>query len=73
MSLPDLRTLTLPQIMLIAGGAIVVLGAIAALGSGGKGRGLGLAVWVMIPFLLVVVGIGIWMLLNVLRIMGPDF
>ncbi|HEY7852651.1 MAG TPA: hypothetical protein VIB82_06720 [Caulobacteraceae bacterium] len=73
MTLPDLRTLTLPQLVLAAGGVIIVLGAIAALSSGGKGRGTGLAVWIMAPFFLAGGALCIWLLINAVKMMGYDF
>ena len=72
MTLPDLRSLTMPQLVLIAGGVVVVVGAILAMGSGGKGRGVGL-IWITVPFLLAAAGLCVWLLMTVVKIVGFDF
>ena len=73
MTIPDLRTLTLPQLVLVIGGAIIVIGAVAALFSGGKDRGTGLAVWILLPFFVAAAGLGIWLLINAVKFNGYDF
>jgi hypothetical protein len=73
MTIPDWRTLTVPQLILVAGAAVLVLSAIVAVFSGRKSGGTGLAVWAMAPFFLAVAGGAVWLLIHVMKLIGPDF
>jgi hypothetical protein len=74
-TIPDLRTLTTMQVlMVIGGGAIGLLLLRTVLQRGGPRQRSGSgAVWLMVPLILVA-GVGIvWVLVRVLLMMGQSF
>ena len=73
MTIPDIRSLSLPQMILLGGGAIILLSALVATLSGRKSGGAGLAVWVMAPFFAAAAVGAVWLLIHVMKLIGPDF
>jgi hypothetical protein len=74
MTIPDLRTLTLPQMAMAALALAVVIGVIGGMIGGSRGsRGTTFAVWMVAPFLIAICGLGVWLLLQFFNSIGPLF
>ncbi|HXU98960.1 MAG TPA: hypothetical protein VG166_00500 [Caulobacteraceae bacterium] len=74
MNLPDLRTLTPPQVLLGVLTLAVLVGlAVSARRRPSSDSGVGVAVWVMVPLILVVGALAAWVLIGMLRLMGSGF